>query len=263
MEKFFGFAKSLIEKGIAVEECSYGENNLYDVNITDTSDFFFYTQLAKEKNGKVLDIGCGTGRILKNLFESGYKDLVGMDISKDMLLMAQEKLGDDGLTPKLVVGDMRDFSLNEVFSLIIIPNCSMIYIYNDEDRKKVFHSVFKHLDVGGVFAFDFDAEVVPQGETRPWISSQAIHPKTGEVVLSTVQIKGIHQNLRLMNMINYRYISAQDAKISVNTSFEATCDPDKMKDLLENEGFTLRGFYSDYNFSPYTGGDLCVVVAEK
>ena len=263
MEKHFGFAKELLENELATEEDSYGEDNLYDINITDTDDFPFYLDLAKQGKGKILDIGCGTGRILKHLMENGYTDIVGMDLSKDMLHIAEKKLSDAGLTARLIEGDMRDFSIDNKFSLIMIPNCSMIYIDNDEDRRRVFQSVYKHLHNGGVFAFDFEAEVVPLGETKPWISSQTIHPVTGEVVLSTVQIKGIHKELRLMNMINYRYKANNLAKITVNSSFEATCEPNRMQNLLESEGFTIKGIYGDYNLSPYEGGELCVIVAEK
>lgn len=263
MEKYFGFAKEVIEKGFAFEEDSYGENNLYDLNITDTADFSFYLNLAEQRKEKILDIGCGTGRILQHLMKNGYESIIGMDLSQHMLQLAKKKLSESGFAAILVEGDMRDFSIDDEFSLIIIPNCSMIYIDNDEDRRRVFQSVYRHLQPGGIFAFDFDAEVVPVGETRPWLSSQAIHPATGEVVLSTVQIKGIHKELRLMNMVNYRYKTNNLAKITVNTSLEATCNPNRMIDLIKSEGFFIKGVYGDYNYSPYEGGELCVIVAEK
>lgn len=263
MEKYFGFAKELLDEGLAVEADAYGEDNVYDTNITSTTDFSFYRRLAEQCNGKILDIGCGTGRILKHLLENGFDEVVGMDLSSDMLGIAQKKLGELGFSPTLIEADMRDFSLREEFSLVIIPNCSMIYISTDEDRRKVFQAVYKHLQSGGTFAFDFDAETVSVSETKPWISSQTVLSSSGEIILSTAQIKGIHKNLRLVNMVNYKQKSPNHSSITVNASFEATCEPEKMKQLLESEGFLVKGFYGDYHYSPYEGGELCVVVAVK
>ncbi len=262
MEKYFGFAKELLNKGYASEVDSYGEDNLYDINIDDTSDVDFYLKLANECKGNILDIGCGTGRILKPLLDAGHEG-VGIDLSASMLKIAKEKLSKAGHEPNLLQGDMRDFQINEDFSLVVIPNCSMIYIDNDDDRKKVFKTAYQHLKKGGVFAFDFDAEIVPIEETKPWLSSQTLHPSTGELIVSTVQMNGINENLRLINMTNYQYKENNDCTITVNASFEATCVPEKIVELLQSEGFNVRGIYSDYHFTPYKSGELCVIVAEK
>lgn len=262
MDHFFGFAKELLLKGLAKDEDSYGEDNLYDLNITDTSDFDFYLSLAKQSNGKVLDLGCGTGRVLKMLLEEGF-ETVGIDLSESMLTVARTKLAEAGFNPMLIQGDMRDFHLDEKISLALIPNCSMIYINNDDDRKRVFKSVHNCLNAGGLFAFDFDTEKVPIGETKPWLSSQTVHPSTGEVVISTVQMKGIHEQLRLINMTNYRYKGEKDCRIIVNASIENTCPHQRMVELLKEEGFQIKGLYGDYNLGPYQGEELCVVVAQK
>jgi SAM-dependent methyltransferase len=262
MERYFGFAKELLIKGLAKEEDSYGEDNLYDVNITDTSDFGFYLSLAKQCNGKVLDVGCGTGRVLRELLKAGY-DAVGVDLSEEMLAVAKLKLTEAGFNPLLIQGDMRNLQIDDKFALTIIPNCSMIYINNDEDRKRVFKSVSNSLQKGGLFAFDFDAEEVPLDETKPWLSAQTVNRNSGEVVISTVQMKGIHNQLRLINMVNYRYNSENNCRITVNASFEATCKYARMIELLEATGFHVKGIYSDYQLTPYQGEELCVVVAEK
>lgn len=262
MEQYFGIARELLEKGIAKKEETYGEDNLYDLNITDTEDILFYKTLAEGIDGKILDIGCGTGRILKPLLEGGHT-VFGLDLSEHMLEITNEKLKTSNLMAPLFQGDMKDFQIRHKFALIMIPNCSMIYIDNDEDRKRVFKSVYQHLDEGGVFVFDFDTEVVIVEETKPWLSSQAIHPLTGETILSTVQIKGLHNHLRLMNMVNYRIDKKGQARVSVNSSYEATCTFEKMNQLLLEEGFKVKEVYCDYIGTSYEGGEHCVIIAEK
>lgn len=261
MELYFGFAKELLKKGLAQTVETYSDVNLYDKTIQFTDDILFYQKLAKQQGGNVLDIGCGTGRIMQALLEEGIS-VIGMDLSEDMLEVARKKLESKGHEPILYHGDMRDYHIPEIFSLIIIPYYSMIYIHNDDDRKKVFQSISKHLETGGILAFDFDTGVCEEGESRPWLSMQGMDQRTGEVSVRIAQMKGINKNLRVVNQINYRYTKTS-TQITVEASKESTCSAYAMKELLESEGFRINGFYSDYNYTPYKDGEECVVVAEK
>ncbi len=259
-EVYFGFAKELLDKGIATTEDSYGADNLYDLTIQYTNDVEFYVNLAKSCSGKVLDIGCGTGRMLRPLLEAGV-DSVGLDYSPHMLSLAREKLNAYGFHPLLVQGDMRDFRLDSSFDLIMIPYYSMIYMLSDEDRVKVFSSVYQHLAAEGTFAFDFDASVNKIEESFPWVGLQGIHPLTGDVLISVVQQKGLSADLRIINQINYCY--GDNSRITVKHSVESSCRADQIKQLLESVGFTSIRMYANYDLMPYQQGDECVVIVKK
>ena len=89
-------------------------------------DVEFYLGIAASAGGEggVLELGCGTGRILLPLATSGLP-VVGLEISPEMLSLCRRKLEaappEVDQTVELVRGDMRDFSLGRQFSIIIAP----------------------------------------------------------------------------------------------------------------------------------------------
>ena len=76
----------------------------------------FYVALAREAAGPVLDIACGTGRILLPCLQAGV-DIEGLDLFEPMLKTLRTKAAAQGLTPVLHRADMSDFSLERRFAL--------------------------------------------------------------------------------------------------------------------------------------------------
>lgn len=262
MDKYFGFAKALLDKGLAAEDESYGgASDLYDQTIQDDFDISYYIDLAGRVGGTVLDLGCGTGRILLPLLRAGIK-VSGLDNSASMLEIARRKIARAGHNAELFLGDIRNFELPDRYDLILLPYYTMIYMLNDSDRSQVLQSVHRHLRENGVFAFDFDAGEEIPGESKPWISLQRFSEATGEVLLRTAQMKAIHKNLRVINQITHRTSGGLGA-VSVSAELEATIAADAMRELLQNCGFEVEGMYSDYQGTPYGGGAECIVVARK
>lgn len=259
MELYFGLAKELLAKGLAEETQSYDENNTYDTAIHFTADLDFYLGLAKRQKGPILDIGCGTGRVLLPLLRAGHR-VVGMDLSPHMLDLAGQKARRAGFTPELHRGDMRDFSLEEEFSLILIPYFAMIYMTTDEERSRVIEGCRRHLAPRGMLAFDFDAGRGEPGLGKPWLGFQTV--EADGVVVQTVQLNQLTQDLRVVNIVTYRFRGPY-SRIEVSASVEASISASRLAKLLEAGGFTVQGFYQDYAYAPYSGGEECVVIALK
>ena len=72
-------------------------------------DIQFYRDLVLRCKGKVLELACGTGRLLVPYREEGA-EIEGLDISKDMLAICREKLQEKNLTAELYEQDFIDFS---------------------------------------------------------------------------------------------------------------------------------------------------------
>ena len=100
----------------------------------------------------LLELACGTGAILKIL--ARYYDVVGLDLSPQMLSIARKKLPHVRLYRK----DMVRFDLGTKFDVIICVFDSINHVLRFADWKKIFRNAARHLQEGGLFIFDINTE---------------------------------------------------------------------------------------------------------
>ena len=108
-------------------------------------------------DGLVLDLGCGTGSVTERLAAAGY-DMIGVDLSEEMLQIAMEKRMESGHDILYLLQDMREFELYGTVRAVVSICDSMNYILEEEDLKQVFSLVNNYLDPGGIFIFDLNTE---------------------------------------------------------------------------------------------------------
>jgi len=135
---------STIYDRLMVEDVDYGKWTNYIENI-----FKKY----KIEGKKVLDLGCGTGNITIPLCERGY-DLTGIDLSEEMLSIADHKAFELNKNIKWIYGDMVDVQFPSNYDAIISCCDSVNYIVDDEELLQLFKNAYSGLNSGGVFAFD-------------------------------------------------------------------------------------------------------------
>jgi ubiquinone/menaquinone biosynthesis C-methylase UbiE len=99
---------------------------LYDhvVPYRNRQDVAFFVEMARQSDGAVLEIGCGTGRVLIPTARAG-KEIIGLDLSEPMLAVCREKLSREPAEvqsrARLVQGDMRQFDLGREVGLVTLP----------------------------------------------------------------------------------------------------------------------------------------------
>lgn len=121
-------------------------------------DIKFYLSLLRPRHDAVLELGCGTGRILRPLLNAGI-DVTGLDISEGMLETAA--LNIVGYQCELVHADMRNYGLNRRFSAVIVPFNTFLYMYTADDRQACLECAFRHLQPGGFMVIDvFNPEYI-------------------------------------------------------------------------------------------------------
>src|SRR5688572_27643036 len=113
----------------------------------------FYVALAREAKGPVLDIACGTGRILLPCLQAGV-DIEGLDLFEPMLRTLRAKGAALGLSPRLHQADMSDFSLPRRFGLVMIPFNAFIHNMTQETQIRCLRLCREHLLPGGSLTFD-------------------------------------------------------------------------------------------------------------
>ena len=106
-------------------------------------------------DGLVLDLGCGTGSMTELLAEKGY-DMIGVDLSADMLEIAMDKRSKKGLDILYLQQDMREFELYGTVRAIVCVCDSINYLESEEDLLEVFRLANNYLDPGWIFVFDLN-----------------------------------------------------------------------------------------------------------
>jgi len=130
-------------------------------------NFVSYVIEGNNPGGKtLLDLGCGTGEVLKRFLEE--YECTGIDISEDMLLVAREKLNDLGKDVQLLCQDMREFSLDRKYDIVISLFDTVNHLVSIGDLEKLFEKIKIHLNTGGIYIFDvvdrnFMDEMFPDG----------------------------------------------------------------------------------------------------
>lgn len=137
-----------------------GFASAYDYLMQDTPYDEWYEHLKdllKDLKGKeILDLACGTGEMTNRLAKDGYK-VLGVDLSPEMLEMAQEKAYSKNLKVHYVQQDMTTLELFHKYDAIISYCDGFNYIQSEDHLKNVFSKVYDYLKPEGLFIFDISS----------------------------------------------------------------------------------------------------------
>jgi SAM-dependent methyltransferase len=136
-----------------------GIADLYD-HVTlyrERADIAFFVDAAREAGGPVLELGCGTGRVLIPTARAGI-DIVGLDASPDMLAVCRERVArepdDVRSRVALVEGDMRSFAIDRSLALATIPFRPFQHLLSVADQLACLAGIHRHLRDGGRLILD-------------------------------------------------------------------------------------------------------------
>jgi SAM-dependent methyltransferase len=164
---------------------AYLDAALYDVVYSKVvADIPFYVDLAKSIGGPVLEVGCGTGRVLLPTLEAGV-EIHGVDLAESMLERLRAKAAARGLSARVDQGDMRDFTMPRRYRLVTIPFRAFLHMESTEDQIRALRCVREHLEPGGLLALNvfypsWDAIARDDGVRK--LSIETTHPDTGQTV---------------------------------------------------------------------------------
>jgi SAM-dependent methyltransferase len=123
----------------------------------DLVDLPFYLALAKRSGGPVLEIACGTGRVLLPIAREGIA-IEGVDNSLPMLRVLKSSIENEPSQIRrritLHEGDLRNFRLRKKYPLVIIPFRPLHYMHTVQDQLNALTTAAFHLQKNGILAFD-------------------------------------------------------------------------------------------------------------
>ncbi len=238
-------------------------------------DKAFYVEEARKAGGPVLEIGCGTGRIMIPIAEAGVP-IVGLDQAPAMLEVARRKIA--GLPEEtrqriqIVEGDMRTFSLKRRFPLAIIPYRAFLHMMTAEDQRRALTRIREHLADGGKLVFNvFDpsieiiaAYMKPLGRAMCHMGSFT-HPETGRRVMvsGTRRYDPLEQTLEEHRFFEEVDEEGEVASKTITPLYLRYVTRYEMQYLLELCGFEVEALYGDFRRGPFQHGHEQVWVATK
>lgn len=132
------------------------------------ADLELWRELASERGGPVLDVGCGTGRVALDLAARGH-EVLGVDADPALVAALNERAGATGLAASAIVADARSLVLDRRFPLALLAMQVVQLLGGAPGRAALLTALRRQLEPGGLVAValadPFDA--VPAGEARP------------------------------------------------------------------------------------------------
>jgi cyclopropane fatty-acyl-phospholipid synthase-like methyltransferase len=228
-------------------------------------DIPFWSGLASETGDPILEMGCGTGRLVRALASKGYR-VLGLDHDTAMLTLAKSRLNPD-LTERVtwIEQDLASFSWDGSICIAIGALNTFAYL-NDSDFCSALKSVKAILMDQGLIALDLppdDADHLTLGNDEVPLdvfddpehgTSIELRARVTAHIDEQVDVSWIYDEIFPDGIVN-RYLWEQ-------TYYQRS--EDTLHRLIHASGFTIRSTYGDYDASPYQGGSQRrLVILEK
>ncbi|PYZ94223.1 methyltransferase type 11 [Salipaludibacillus keqinensis] len=129
--------------------------SLYDVLMEDApyDSWLEYAEKYVHKEGSILDLACGTGTLTMMLANRGY-EVTGVDVSQDMLTVAERKARKSNADVRFILQDMRELEgFNQLDGVTIFCD-GLNYLTKEEEVIQTFRRIASSLKPGGVLLFD-------------------------------------------------------------------------------------------------------------
>jgi cyclopropane fatty-acyl-phospholipid synthase-like methyltransferase len=218
-------------------------------------DLDMYHNFAELCGGKILELACGSGRVMLYLAEQGY-EVTGIDNSEKMLELAREAFEEAGVTARctLLEQDLCSFHIDQKFRMVIIALGSFAHITNRQAQQQALAAARAHMSHGGTFIIDIsnsDARYMEE------LSGQVLHQgswQDDEGVYFTHFVSPASSTTQHQLELTHFYERHQQGG-SVQRTIATTqlylFERSEMELLLEQAGFVIKAVYGDHDLGPY------------
>lgn len=244
----------------------------YDLHEFPYDDISFYEGFLKTGKGlpsmRVLELGCGTGRVLVRLAKLAAF-IRGIDSSEAMVDICKRKLQDNNIPPnraEVTLGDITDFHLGRRFDFIIAPFRVMQNIEEPSAVTGMFECIRQHLEPGGscilnVFKPNMDEEKI---KTEWCTEEETLHwEKTVEgkrITLSSRQPAMNKETLVIYPELIYRTYNGDVLEDEAILEIPMKCYyPREFEDLVTGHGFKILNKWGGYEGETYGEGPELVI----
>jgi SAM-dependent methyltransferase len=220
-------------------------------------DLPMWEALAAAADGPILEVGCGTGRLLLHLAQAGHS-LTGLDLSTTALDAVRRKLEATGLTGQVntLQADMRQFELpDRAFALALLPLNTFMHCHTAAEQQATLRAIHHHLRPGGKLVIDLfypDPAMLAEVDGRLYFEAEISDDLTGHIVQWTwrheIDLAG--QMRHLTYILDEIDPEGNIRRVSLPFSLRYVYRFE-MELLLEAVGFTVETIYGNYEMDPF------------
>ncbi|HDY87814.1 MAG TPA: class I SAM-dependent methyltransferase [bacterium] len=191
----------------------------------------------KVKN--ILEIACGTGSLALLLQRHGY-NITGMDLSPDMLKVAESKFKQNGLPLHFFAADMTSIPMKKEFDAVLCMYDSINYLKDPAEFKKAVEEISKVTKYGSLFIFD----VCTLKNSQIFFSHNSISEDLSGIKYERKccfnETKRIQENF---------FIIEQNGERFIETHFQKIYMLEEIIDMISYSSFDIIGIFDDMSFS--------------
>jgi SAM-dependent methyltransferase len=232
----------------------------YDLGMSGfDDDVGLYLGFARRTGGRILELGCGTGRLLDPLAGEGF-DVVGVDRSAPMLAQAYRRPASSRGTVRLLQASICPPPLSGRFGLVILALGTFLHLSSAEDQRSCLLAARALLDRDGLLVIDLPAVDAPGWEdwspgVRPLVLAWSGQLRDGTRVdkLSTFSADPSTQSHHVTEFYDSSAAGGHVRRTVVEYSLRFVF-PSEMELLLDSVGLTLVDRYGDYDLGPFVPG---------
>ncbi len=249
-----------------LEIYDFDSSEFYDYH-ADQNDRDFYLGYAKNTTGKILDLGCGTGRILIPIAKTGKK-ITGIDNSEHMLKICKDKIDKEFNSKEknislknislknisLIKADISNFEIKDIFSLAIIPFGPFNCLTSTSEQIGCLTCINKHLKSKGLLVFEIwypnNYELFKSEHGFHVVKNQPYFKMPdGRKVQWGIYNTSVDYNKQLIYEDMYYNVDYPDGKKEklVYSSKIRYSHRYEIEHLLSLTGFKINKLYSDFN----------------
>jgi ubiquinone/menaquinone biosynthesis C-methylase UbiE len=237
----------------------------WDVLRGDTSnwsDRFFFLDAIKRYGQPVLDVGCGTGRLLLDFLAQGI-DADGVDNSPDMLSLCRQRAAKLGLQPTLYEQYMETLDLPRLYQTILVPSSSLQLIIDPGMVDQSMQRLKAHLLPGGVLIAPFMLVCKPGDPLEAEWERSATRAEDGAVFRRVSRSRyDPHEEVEHTEDMYQMIVDGRVVAEELHRRSPATRNytQAQARALFERAGFAEIEVYGEFDFAPVKPDDAVFVV---
>lgn len=237
---------------------------LYAINSHQTDDYKAWLELSKQIGGKVLELGCGSGRITSVLADNKI-DISGLDNSPTLIKIMHSKYPNFP-KEKIFLGDMTNYKLPSTYDFIFYSYSTFQYLLTLNEQIIALKHIRKHLNPNGYIAFD----ICPYTCDLPIQQTKVLlYKKFNKELNKNISMYTSHQVDRINQITTWQdsYVIEDNAGkrevLHHNLSLKGIRG-DFFDLLLKHCGFELTNSYGDFALNEVTHtADNIIYLAKK